>query len=605
MSLKALWKSQSTFFWSEFGVFWVLALIIYYFIFSALLEASSIVNTSSLRPISFHVLSWPVTKPYLRDNTDEQLHEFTVAASDLIYAAIIEVALQKLLLLIFRNQPASRIRKPLQTIFSLTLLFNMHSYLFLYPILYSALFYAMIRVILHLPIRLSVKRIVYFAFTWSTMLYFLRYLDKQYDLNMYRIQYRAVFAQLLFAPAHPKAQWQNFFNFVILRMISFAFDQWRQFHNVPLLDRNDNAITFESHRSQCDECAQSKICLWWRERANHSNFEYNFLNYFAYLFYTPLYIAGPIMNFNSFVSYLIQDNRETAKRESSNEPPGAAGSPIDTQPDCFKWKYLLSYSIRILIVHLILRISLSNIYIILLTNQRFYSKLDQLTRFFVAYWILNFIWLKFSLIWKFFRLWSLCDGVGAPENMGRCVNNNYSVVSFWQNWHRSFNRWLVYYLYIPLGGSRAGISLPRRCFNIFLVFAWVGYWHDRTKKLWTWGWITAAIFVPELCVTALVRRNAFVRSLYEKLQRKFPLLCKYGEALLASLNIVLLVVVNNVGFSSNGDRFDSFIGSVVFGGSALLTMIAIFFVGANLMFSIQQLKDAWAQIKRESKQKTQ
>lgn len=90
------------------------------------------------------------------------------------------------------------------------------------------------------------------------------------------------------------------------------------------------------------------------------------------------------------------------------------------------------------------------------------------------------LWMKFLVLWRFFRLWALLDGVEAVENMNRCVFNNYTLsgkgwlcvsaafgfvcadltvlvlvwcgAGFWQAWHRSFNRWLVRYIYVPLGG---------------------------------------------------------------------------------------------------------------------------------------------------------
>ena len=31
------------------------------------------------------------------------------------------------------------------------------------------------------------------------------------------------------------------------------------------------------------------------------------------------------------------------------------------------------------------------------------------------------MWLKFLIIWRFARLWALCDGIEVVENMQRCV----------------------------------------------------------------------------------------------------------------------------------------------------------------------------------------
>jgi hypothetical protein len=38
-----------------------------------------------------------------------------------------------------------------------------------------------------------------------------------------------------------------------------------------------------------------------------------------------------------------------------------------------------------------------------------------------SFWVLNFMWLKFLVIWRFFRSWALLDGVETPENISRCV----------------------------------------------------------------------------------------------------------------------------------------------------------------------------------------
>ena len=96
------------------------------------------------------------------------------------------------------------------------------------------------------------------------------------------------------------------------------------------------------------------------------------------------------------------------------------------------------------------------------------------------------------LPWRFFRLWALADGVEAPENMIRCMANNYSTLGFWRSWHRSYNLWLLRYIYIPLGGSSNAIL------STFLVFTFVALWHDLSLRLLAWGWVISIFIVPEL-----------------------------------------------------------------------------------------------------------
>ena len=49
-----------------------------------------------------------------------------------------------------------------------------------------------------------------------------------------------------------------------------------------------------------------------------------------------------------------------------------------------------------------------------------------------GYWTLNFMYTKFLIIWRFFRCVSLFDGIDTPENMNRCVNNNFTFTGFWR-----------------------------------------------------------------------------------------------------------------------------------------------------------------------------
>jgi hypothetical protein len=57
--------------------------------------------------------------------------------------------------------------------------------------------------------------------------------------------------------------------------------------------------------------------------------------------------------------------------------------------------------------------------------------------------------LQLLLPWRFFRLWALADGIDPPENMVRCMANNYSPLGFWRSWHRSYNLWLTRYAESP------------------------------------------------------------------------------------------------------------------------------------------------------------
>lgn len=70
---------------------------------------------------------------------------------------------------------------------------------------------------------------------------------------------------------------------------------------------------------------------------------------------------------------------------------------------------------------------------------------------------------------------SLLFGLELMENFRRPYLSR-SVAEFWsQRWHISLGQWFRDYLYVPLGGSRAGMG--RTYFNVMAVFIVSGLWH--------------------------------------------------------------------------------------------------------------------------------
>ncbi|CAM9986853.1 unnamed protein product, partial [Sphacelaria rigidula] len=161
---------------------------------------------------------------------------------------------------------------------------------------------------------------------------------------------------------------------------------------------------------------------------------------------------------------------------------------------------LLAYLLRLVFAFCLLEIGLRKLPVFALARAGNLNFRPEVLAGFI-FVILKLMWLKFLVIWRLFRLWALCDGVEPPENMQRCMSNNYSVANFWKGWHCSFNRWLVRYIYVPLGGAR-----PGRQWNVFVVFIFVALWHDVETKLFLWGMLNGVFFVVE----------AGVRNIYNK-----------------------------------------------------------------------------------------
>ena len=85
-------------------------------------------------------------------------------------------------------------------------------------------------------------------------------------------------------------------------------------------------------------------------------------------------------------------------------------------------------------------------------------------------------------------------GFRFPENF----NYPYvasSVQDFWRRWHMSLSAWFRDYVYVPLGGNRAGTS--RLYVNLVTVFFLCGLWHGASWTFVIWGLFHGAFLVIE------------------------------------------------------------------------------------------------------------
>lgn len=97
-------------------------------------------------------------------------------------------------------------------------------------------------------------------------------------------------------------------------------------------------------------------------------------------------------------------------------------------------------------------------------------------------------------------------GVRLPTNFQRPYVAT-SVVEFWTRWHITLSKWLRDYLYIPLGGNRAGYW--QQAINLFITMALGGLWHGANWTFVLWGIAHGA----GISVVHATRRFALLRWL--------------------------------------------------------------------------------------------
>jgi alginate O-acetyltransferase complex protein AlgI len=96
----------------------------------------------------------------------------------------------------------------------------------------------------------------------------------------------------------------------------------------------------------------------------------------------------------------------------------------------------------------------------------------------------------FQLYFDFSAYSEMAIGIGlmlgfeCPRNFAAPYRAD-SFGDFWRRWHISLSSWLRDYLYIPLGGNRAGAG--RTYVNLMIVFLLCGLWHGAGWTFIVWG----------------------------------------------------------------------------------------------------------------------
>ena len=103
--------------------------------------------------------------------------------------------------------------------------------------------------------------------------------------------------------------------------------------------------------------------------------------------------------------------------------------------------------------------------------------------------------------------------IGMAKWMGFTINENFdspyqssSITEFWRRWHISLSSWLKDYLYISLGGNRAG--KVRQYFNLMITMLLGGLWHGASFNFVVWGGMHGiALAIDKLRLSLLTRFN--------------------------------------------------------------------------------------------------
>jgi len=197
--------------------------------------------------------------------------------------------------------------------------------------------------------------------------------------------------------------------------------------------------------------------------------ERDILNVALYISFFPQLVAGPIVRYNTIAGQIAR-RRVTWEKFGQGAQRFMAG---------FCKKVLLANNLA------------------LIAEPAFAAAPEE--RSLALAW-LGAVGYSLQLYYDFSGYSDMAIGLGRMFGFTFEENFNYPYLSktcteFWRRWHISLGQWFRDYVYIPLGGSRAGT--PRCVFNLFAVWALTGIWHGANYTFIAWGLLFFALLCAE------------------------------------------------------------------------------------------------------------
>ncbi|KAJ2984878.1 hypothetical protein NUW58_g5827 [Xylaria curta] len=323
-------------------------------------------------------------------------------------------------------------------------------------------------------------------------------------------------------------RWEILFNITVLRLISFNLDYYWSLERrsySPIEKQLDPSSL--SERDRVSIPAQAK--------------DYSFRNYVAYAIYAPLYLTGPIITFNDYISQL---RYKSASLESAR---------------------IVRYAFRFAVTLLVMEVTLHFDYVQAIA--KFSPRWGDYTAaqlFVFSYFNLHMIWLKLLLPWRFFRLWSLVDGIDPPREHASTAGLSATST------------------------CHSGLELrqrPRRARSVLtyvLVFTFVALWHDIQLRLLIWGWLIVFFMLPEMAAGSL-----FPKRRWETRPTAYRMMCCAG----AVVNVFMMMTANLVGFAFGVDGLRGILASIFkhFSGYVFLGLACTaLFISVQIMFEVRE-----------------
>jgi len=137
--------------------------------------------------------------------------------------------------------------------------------------------------------------------------------------------------------------------------------------------------------------------------------------------------------------------------------------------------------------------------------------------------------------------------IGVAKLFGFRLADNYdspfssrTIIDFCRRWNISLQRWFHEYIYVPMGGSRAGFL--RTMFNLLVVWLLVGIWYGPHLSFILWClYLFLFVCLEKSGLRGFMNKHKIISRVYT------TLICLLGWAILSSADIAeLLLLVNKL-----------------------------------------------------------
>ena len=185
-----------------------------------------------------------------------------------------------------------------------------------------------------------------------------------------------------------------------------------------------------------------------------------FGEYLAFILFFPTMVAGPIKRYQDFLPKL--------------QAPSAA------------WRDDWEIGITRIFAGLVKKLAIADL-LTAVTNHLNQADIAQAQRWVLPFWLLAYgfkIYFDFSAYSDIAIGSARLFGIKVPENFDWPYLRT-NIAEFWKHWHMSLYKWLVDYVFIPLGGSR---TAPHRVYlNVLITMFISGLWHGAGLNFIVWG----------------------------------------------------------------------------------------------------------------------